>query len=162
MKFKVGDKVKLNKNIETFIYGKGNVDYDEVGAIIGIGCGKVKVNFPNCSVWNGRESELVLCNEKFFKKLPNNFTGTLEVENGYIVEKEILDDVEKEYLKNVIKPFRSRVKCISKETTCTCSYYILINLGDDYITLPIFSNKTMYKGMEANKKYTLKELGLDE
>ena len=65
-------------------------------------------------------------NRKFFKKLPNDFTGTLEVENGYIVEKEILDDVEKEYLKNVIKPFRSRVKCISKETTCTCSYYILI------------------------------------
>ena len=28
--------------------------------------------------------------EKFFKKLPNNFTGTIEVENGYIVQKKNL------------------------------------------------------------------------
>lgn len=76
--------------------------------------------------------------------------------------KPILDDAEKEYLKNVIKPFKSRVKCISKETTCIRNHYIFIDLGSDDIALPIFSNKTMYKGMEADKKYTLKELGLDE
>lgn len=76
--------------------------------------------------------------------------------------KPILDDAEKEYLKNIIKPFKSRVKCISKETTCIRNHYIFIDLGSDDIALPIFSNKTMYKGMEADKKYTLKELGLDE
>ena len=101
-------------------------------------------------------------NGKFFKSLPNDFTGTLEVENGFIVEKEILDDVEKEYLSAVIRPFRSRIKYISKETTCIHNHYIFIDLGSDDIALPIFSNKTMYKGMEADKEYTLKELGLDE
>ena len=101
-------------------------------------------------------------NGKFFKSLPNDFTGTLEVENGFITEKEILDDVEKEYLSAVIRPFRSRIKYISKETTCIHNHYIFIDLGSDDIALPIFSNKTMYKGMEADKEYTLKELGLDE
>lgn len=157
---KIGDKVKLNKNIEIFRYGKGGVNYDEIGIIIGIGCGKVKVNFPNCSVWNGRKSELVLCNEKFFKKLPNNFTGTLEVKNGYIVEKEILDDVEKEYLLNVIKPFRNKVIYIAKRSFCSDESYITIKLNNELINLPFFKKGTMYKGMEAEKIYTLKELGL--
>lgn len=76
--------------------------------------------------------------------------------------KPILDDAEKEYLNAVIRPFKIRVKCISKETTCIRNHYIFIDLGSDDIALPIFSNKTMYKGMEADKKYTLKELGLDE
>lgn len=31
--------------------------------------------------------ELVKENKKFFKKLPNDYTGIIEVENGYIVEK---------------------------------------------------------------------------
>ena len=74
----------------------------------------------------------------------------------------VLDDVEKEYLSAVIRPFRSRIKYISKETTCIHNHYIFIDLGSDDIALPIFSNKTMYKGMEADKEYTLKELGLDE
>ena len=84
----------------------------------------------------------------------------LKEENKKEKNKPILDDEEKEYLKNVIKTFRNRVNYISKETTCTCSHYIYIDLVDDYILLPIFSNKTMYKGMKANKEYTLKELGL--
>lgn len=76
--------------------------------------------------------------------------------------KPILDEEEKEYLSAVIRPFKSRIKYISKETTCIHNHYIFIDLGSDDIALPIFSNKTMYKGMEADKEYTLKELGLDE
>lgn len=35
-------------------------------------------------------------------------------------------------------------------------------LNDSLIILPFFKKNTMYKGMKANKEYTLKELGLDE
>lgn len=166
MKFKVGDKVKLNENIKYFKYGKGGVGYDELGTIIEIDCHKdICVKFPTLSDWNGVEEELVLVNrDKFFKKLPNNFTGTLEVENGYIVEKEILDDVEKEYLNAVIRPFRNKVKCIKKLKNYNGNKeYIKIEiLNDSAIIFPSFEKSTMYNGMEVYKNYTLKELGLDE
>lgn len=104
--------------------------------------------------------ELVKENKTFFKKLPNNYTGTIEVENGYIVEKEILDEKEKEYLSAVIKPFKDRIEFIAKRRMF--DDYICIGLNDEAISLPYFKKGTMYKGMELYKKYTLKELGLDE
>ena len=109
---------------------------------------------------DGRGIELVKENKTFFKKLPNNYTGTIEVENGYIVEKEILDEKEKEYLSAVIRPFRDRVNYIAKRRMFDDS--ICIGLNDEAISLPFFKKGTMYKGMELYKKYTLKELGLDE
>jgi hypothetical protein len=81
----------------------------------------------------------------------------------------ILDDIEKEYLSNIIKPFRKRVSSITKVkevafgSLSNVSYYIDIQLdgGDDYCLLPSFKPNTgMYKNMEADRKYTLKELGL--
>ena len=72
--------------------------------------------------------------------------------------KPILDDVEKEYLSNVIKPFRDRVSSISKDGPLE---YITISLdGDDFAFLPNFEEGKMYKGMETNRRYTLEELGL--
>lgn len=75
----------------------------------------------------------------------------------------ILTDKEKAYLSAVIKPFRKDVECIEKVE----SYYgenefihITMKKDDDYCELPDFENGTMYKGMEANKTYTLEELGL--
>lgn len=161
---KIGDKVKLNKNVEHFKYGKGPVGYDELGTIIEIDSYKdIRVDFPNCSRWRGVEKELVLVNrEKFFKKLPNNFTGTLEVENGYIVEKEILDDAEKAYLNAVIRPFRNKVAYIKKCDTLTNQCIKIGILNNSSIIFPDFETKTMYEGMETHKEYTLKELGLDE
>ena len=163
---KIGDKVKLNENVKEFKYGSGGVGYDELGTIIKIDYHKIiTVKFPTHSSWMGVEKELVLANRgNFFKKLPNNFTGTLEVENGYIAEKEILDDVEKEYLNSVIRPFRNKVKCIRKLKHCNGNKeYIKIEiLNDSAIIFPSFEKRTMYKGMEEYKKYTLKELGLDE
>ena len=104
--------------------------------------------------------ELVKENKKFFKTLPNDYTGTIEVENGYIVEKEILDEKEKEYLSAVIKPFRDRIEYIKKMEDIR--EYITIDLKDERLPFPYFDKGTMYKGMELGKKYTLKELGLDE
>lgn len=104
--------------------------------------------------------ELVKENKTFFKTLPNDYTGTIEVENGYIVGKEILDEKEKEYLSAVIKPFRDRIEFIAKRRMF--DDYICIGLNDEAISLPYFKKGTMYKGMKLDKKYTLKELGLDE
>lgn len=74
----------------------------------------------------------------------------------------ILDDSEKEYLSAVIRPFRSKIDTISKfKTWDDNSQYIYIKMKDNYSsTLPVFPKGTMYKGMEAEKHYTLKELGL--
>lgn len=165
MKFEKGDKVKLNKNIKNFTYGRGGVGYDEIGKIMFIyENGDVQVDFPTLSVWYGIKKELVFAskNDKtFFKKLPDDFTGTLEIENGYIVEKEILDEVEKEYLSSVIKPFRNRVKYIKKRIIPFSKEYLIISLATlEDICLPCFDKGTMYKGMEQDKKYTLEELGL--
>ena len=161
MKLRIGDKVKLNKNVKEFTYGRGLVGYDEIGKITRFNiCGDVIVDFPTKCGWTGLEEELALVGKKkFFKKLPNNFTGTIEVENGYIVEKEILDEEEKEYLSNVIKPFRDKVEYIVKKY-CLGKEYISIFLIEENISLPYFKRGTMYKEMKIEKKYTLEELGL--
>ena len=86
-------------------------------------------------------------------------------------EPDILTDKEKQYLRNVIKPFRNRVKYITKEEAEINAYKsivmevtIPINVGyyfnTEYIYLPYFKQGTMYKNMEVGKKYTLEELGL--
>ena len=76
--------------------------------------------------------------------------------------KEILDKKEKEYLRNVIKPFKHKVIFIQKDGS---RFWDFIKIGiknDIDINLPFFERGTMYKGMESEKKYTLSELGLEE
>ena len=162
MKLRIGDKVKLNKNVEKFTYGRGLVGYDEIGKITRFDrCGDIIVDFPTQRGWMGLKEDLVLVDKKkFFKKLPNNFTGTIEVENGYIVEKEILDEEEKEYLSNIIKPFRNKVEYIVKETSSDNEYITISIKNDSDLSFPNFKKGTMYKGMEIEKEYTLEELSL--
>lgn len=69
---------------------------------------------------------------------------------------------KKRYLEAVIGPFKDKITYISKEIDFSREYYIYIDLDDDSIRLPNFKKGTMYNGMEEDKKYTLKELGLDE
>ena len=84
-----------------------------------------------------------------------------------IVHPQILDDAEKRYLSAVIRPFRNKVKYITK-ISCELiggpsDYYcIMIGVVDEYfdIHFPSFSKDTMYKGMQLGYKYTLEELGL--
>ena len=77
-------------------------------------------------------------------------------------KKSILDDVEKEYLSAVIKPFRSRVKYIVKTYGVSeARQFIRIIMCDgEYSNLPFFKGGTMYKDMKVDKQYTLQELGL--
>lgn len=74
----------------------------------------------------------------------------------------ILDEVEKKYLSDVIRPFRKEVETISKfQTWANDAHYIYIEMKDRRgCTLPFFPKGTMYKGMKAGRHYSLKELGL--
>mgnify|MGYP006993696134 CR=1 FL=1 len=74
----------------------------------------------------------------------------------------ILDEVEREYLAAVIRPFRNKIVTISKfKSWDDNSQYIHIETKDNYFaTLPVFPKDTMYKGMKGGRHYSLKELGL--
>lgn len=78
----------------------------------------------------------------------------------------ILDEVEKEYLSGIIKPWKEKVKFIAKYETYDSKYqfihitYLDTEISMEYIELPSFKPNTMYRGMELDKEYTLKELGL--
>lgn len=185
MEFKVGDKVKVIKNEYTFptydtwinkcamqykkkwkeeeLPNKNNEYIIKVKAPHedGLDIYLIQdIKTKQVYIIDEKGIELVKENKTFFKKLPNNYTGTIEVENGYIVEKEILDEKEKEYLSAVIRPFKDRIKFIAKRKMF--DDYICIGLNDEVISLPYFKKGTMYKGMELYKEYTLKELGLGE
>ena len=74
----------------------------------------------------------------------------------------ILDDVEREYLSAVIKPFREKIEYIRKNKSAYKDKQF-ISIGfydDDYMYFPFFENDAMYKCMELGRKYTLEELGL--
>lgn len=77
-------------------------------------------------------------------------------------KEEILDGTEKKYLARVIKPFRHKVKSIMKRSEHSSLCYIKICLKNgDAAYLPCFKENSMYKGMEPNREYSLKELGLE-
>ena len=78
--------------------------------------------------------------------------------------KEILDKEEKEYLEAVIRPFKKKVLCIKRCQGGIDYEFIGIRYKTQSTAtaLPHYKNNTMYKGMELNKEYTLKELGLFE
>lgn len=82
----------------------------------------------------------------------------------YEAKVEILDEVEKRYLRNVIRPYLDRIKSIEKFIFSTGRAKIEITVKNDdsywYIDLPPFKGDTMYKNMKDDKKYTLEELGL--
>lgn len=155
MKFKIGDKVKIRKNVtleeiannwfngcqrDTFIFLKDyfySPTYDSVFIIRDVDCN-------NCVKISLVDSDWV---------------------NGVIFEKveEILDDKEKEYLSSVIKPYRNKIRYIVKIRCFNDEKeFICIDLCNDSCTLPSFKKGTMYKNMKVNKEYSLEELGLNE
>ena len=102
------------------------------------------------------------CLAEYFKKVGADFAEIFK-------EPEVLDEVEKAYLGNILKPFLKKYDTI--EVVKYRSYFggvewIEINLNedendnDDVIEFPAFETGTMYKGMEKDKKYTVEELGL--
>lgn len=90
------------------------------------------------------------CKEHFFKWLLSE------------AEEPILDEVEREYLSAAIRPFRKMIAYIVKaqdfDDGKQCIRIILQN--GDGMHFPYLDDDAMYKGMEVNKDYSLKELGL--
>jgi len=79
-------------------------------------------------------------------------------------EENILDDIEKKYLKNIIKPFIDEVDYITKWKNLYDEEYSIIITLDNYetITLPSFPiDSKMYVGMEPDKEYSLKDLKIN-
>ena len=80
--------------------------------------------------------------------------------------KSIIDDAEKRYLSNIIKPFRDKVEWVRKFSSPNHRNleYIKISYQDcthsNVLNFPDFKVGTMYRGMKIGKAYTLKELGL--
>lgn len=101
----------------------------------------------------------------FSKEMTPTETGT-SAYNAWLEEEykpAILTDKEKAYLSAVIKPFRKDIEYIEKFKSNYVGkeyIYIVMKKDDDYCKLPRFFKGTMYRGMELNKRYTLKELGL--
>ena len=83
----------------------------------------------------------------------------------YEVKKSILDDAEREYLKNVIRPFRKQIISIGKLDTenyecIVIKYRNISGYTGETMYFPDFEKDTMYKGMKADRVYSLEELGL--
>ena len=99
----------------------------------------------------------------FSREMTPTETGT-SAYNAWLEEEydpKILTDKEKAYLSAVIKPFMNNVMSIRKRRSITNEEeFISIKLKRDFFSLPFFEEDTMYKGMECDKEYTLKELGL--
>ena len=83
-----------------------------------------------------------------------------------IYNPQILDDVEREYLKMVLRPFHDEVEYVVKSAHhlrrdgTYDNEYLSIEFQDGNFTFPDFDSGKMYVGMEREKKYTLKELGI--
>lgn len=83
-----------------------------------------------------------------------------------IYDPQILDDVERKYLKTILKPFHDEVGYIKKseeylagEGWCK-KEFLFIKLRDGGFIFPGFDPGKMYSGMELDKQYKLYELGI--
>ena len=130
------------------------------------------------------KSTYVFKEDGLFEKINDGVYSQCDIDNLLTGESELvkipkptLNEKEREYLCNVIKPFRDRIVWIRK-----CEYdrgdffygeYIVMGLkffdsGTNWfictdveqIALPSFAKGTMYKGMETDKAYTPDELGI--
>ena len=185
MKFKVGDKVKVKKDLKNGYCGIDNLEDYQNDKVFTIeqGIGNVHKLLEDKAGYYFIEEMLIPAEEEIILKAIKNEQGYYEIKlpkeikiysyggNGdydyikCIKKEEILDDIEKEYLRAVIRPFRDRVKNIEKAEDCIRNEFITLNIKsingfDERIALPYFKKNTMYKGMELEKRYTLEELGL--
>lgn len=77
-----------------------------------------------------------------------------------------LDEVEKDYLLNIIRPWKDKVISITKYlgTMTPNDEFIQIcylhNGCTYYMSLPQFKKGSMYKGMELEREYSLEDLEL--
>lgn len=156
LKFEIGDLVKIRDDLEcNKKYGN---DYF---------CDDMKfVGFKKIEKLNDFKKSVNIKpnNDSFYynytKEMIVEVKRPTKYETIYKREEPILDEKEKEYLCNVIRPFRNSVKCIVKYTNYVDECITIFFENNNPIYLPYFKANTMYKKMKVDKSYTLEELGL--
>ena len=79
---------------------------------------------------------------------------------------DVLDDVEKEYMKSALAPFKNRITGIKKVSIIGWNRIVVHVAGErtgeiDALIFPWFSeHSNMYAGMEEEREYTPEELGI--
>ncbi len=131
----------------------------EVANLLGVEIGeKFNIKDERSNPYHFDERQCLIDKNGFERSavLKNLLLGICEI------EKPILNNSEREYLKNVIRPFKDEVEYIRKRNNIG-DFYIAIRLKNkESVILPYFKNKNMYKGMEVDMCYTVKELKLFE
>lgn len=122
------------------------------------------------NILNAAQSDITCCVIDLFHNgvCPDNCKDCKKAAMKWLLEEykePVLDDAERKYLSEVIRPFKNYVTGITKvKNECeTDKQFIRIMVNKyriEYIILPYFEENTMYKGMEVNKEYSLEELGL--
>lgn len=114
------------------------------------------VIFDIVKVWNSAPSSQGYCNKALCqveRNQPPSWQDTT-----------ILDDREKEYLENVLKPFKNEITSIVVLPSVFDANFVFLKVDltfdYDHMIFPRFYKGAMYKGMETGKCYTLDELGL--
>lgn len=76
--------------------------------------------------------------------------------------KELLDNVEREYIKTILKPFHNKVDFVVKfNSVFNKKEYLFISIkGGGSFLFPDFDAGKMYSGMITRNRYTLEELGI--
>lgn len=152
-KIKVGDLVKLRDDLEDSkiydgVYYRNFKRFNKFKIIEKIlADGTIRINLDDKN------------NYYYSKEMLAEVKRPIKYETIYKREEPILDDKEKEYLGNVIRPFKDEVNALVKMAILKRKY-ICIKLENECVYLPYFNKDTMYKNMELNTEYTLEELGL--
>ena len=117
-------------------------------------------------ILNAKQSDITCCVIDLYHNgiCPDNCKDCKKAAMKWLLEEykePVLDDVEREYLSAVIRPFRKKVMDVVKVQYCEGKQSIRIRVSyGDCAELPFFKNNTMYKGMKVGKYYTPEELGL--
>ena len=125
------------------------------------------INKTNCSNCPFRFTNCDPNSENFWLKNKDVFSDDFLYQEIEFDVKNILTNEEKEYLRNVIKPFRNDIDYIHKdlgsyeeEYICIEMYCHSIEKSCHAICLPPFPRNSMYKNMEDGCCYTLEQLEL--
>lgn len=130
------------------------------------------ISLEEFKVWSIKNCKQLSCEKCVFLKVCcDELSSDCWIQEIEIEVKDVLDEIEKKYLKSIIRPFKDRVVSIEKRKNINSEgtfYYIgiivkhiAIDRFSEAIYLPYFKPESkMYEGMELNKEYTLKELGL--
>lgn len=114
------------------------------------------VSFDIVKVWDNTLSSQDYCNRALFQAAHNQFPSWQETM--------ILDDIEKEYLENVLKPFKNKITSIGVFQSLFGANFAFLEVNFiskyEHLVFPHFYKGAMYKGMEIGKRYTLNELEL--